>query len=100
MPDILFHPAAEQELAAAVDWYRERSERAAALFVDEISGTVDRIRISAAQFPHFTSITRRALLPRFPCFLVFRETHGAIQVLAVAHAKRRPGYWQRRVVGE
>jgi plasmid stabilization system protein ParE len=43
---------------------------------------------------------RRALLRRFPFALVFlQRPDGPIRVVAVAHVKRRPGYWLRRVVG-
>ena len=41
--------------------------------------------------------TRRALLGRFPYFVVYRERSRKIEIIAVAHAKRRPGYWARRV---
>lgn len=99
-PKVLLHPAAEEELAAAVDWYSQRSQHAADLFVEEISSAVEQVRKSAAQFPPFTAGTRRALLGRFPYFLVFREIQDGTQILAVAHAKRRPGYWRRRIAGE
>jgi plasmid stabilization system protein ParE len=42
---------------------------------------------------------RRTLLPRFPYAVVFIELGGEVRVLAVAHAKRQPGYWLDRVVG-
>jgi plasmid stabilization system protein ParE len=37
--------------------------------------------------------TRRAMLNRYPYFVVFRELPRKIQIVAVVHAKRRPGYW-------
>ena len=40
---------------------------------------------------------RRALLARFPYALVFLVREDEVRVLAVAHAKRRPGYWLSRV---
>jgi hypothetical protein len=40
---------------------------------------------------------RRVMLHRFPYFVVFRELPHKIQIIAVAHAKRRPGYWRGRV---
>jgi len=43
---------------------------------------------------------RRALLPRFPFGLVFLQIGREIRIVAVAHAKRRPGYWLHRVVDE
>src|SRR5882762_4975331 len=38
--------------------------------------------------------TRRFLLHRFPFAVAYRELRSIIQVLAVAHARRRPGYWR------
>jgi hypothetical protein len=41
---------------------------------------------------------RRALLHRFPFALVFHQRgEGDTRIIAVAHAKRRPGYWLWRV---
>jgi toxin ParE1/3/4 len=42
---------------------------------------------------------RRALLSRFPYGVVFVELEDHIRVVAIAHAKRKPGYWLHRVVG-
>lgn len=39
---------------------------------------------------------RRALLHSFPFFLVYRILPARIEVVAVAHARRRPGYWRER----
>ena len=33
---------------------------------------------------------------RFPYLIVYRTTSTAIQVVAVAHGRRRPGYWKTR----
>lgn len=78
------------------EWYQARSERAARRFLDEIGHTIDRIRKSHEQFPQITSTARRALLLRFPFAVVFRETKAGIEILAVAHARRRPHYWRSR----
>ena len=42
-------------------------------------------------------VIRWALLPRFPYAVIFMDLGTEIRVLAVAHAKRRPGYWLDRV---
>jgi hypothetical protein len=34
---------------------------------------------------------------RFPFAVVYRELPSVIQVLAVAHGHRRPGYWKTRI---
>jgi hypothetical protein len=36
------------------------------------------------------------ILNRYPFSVVFRERLHDLQIIAVAHAKRRPGYWAKR----
>jgi hypothetical protein len=33
---------------------------------------------------------------RFPYLVVYREVSTGLQVIAVAHGRRRPGYWKNR----
>jgi toxin ParE1/3/4 len=40
--------------------------------------------------------TRKYLLRRFPYAVIYRVTDEAIEVVAVAHGRRRPGYWKTR----
>ena len=39
---------------------------------------------------------RQARVPRFPYALVYRVSRNTIQVIAVAHLRRNPGYRQER----
>ena len=94
---VRIHPDALEEAEAATDWYLARSHRAAISFLDEFDRLVERIAGSPENFPAFDFGTRRAQLRRFPYFLVFRERDGAIELIALAHGKRRPGYWRTRV---
>ena len=43
--------------------------------------------------------TRRYLMKRFPYFVVYRalELSNKLQVIAVAHERRKPGYWRPRL---
>lgn len=78
-------------------------------FSSEVLRVLQRIVESPAQFPehgllavptriqtlYFT--VRKAVLPRtFPFLILYYVSHGAVIVLAVAHEKRRPGYWTHR----
>jgi len=69
------HPEAIAEARAARQWYEARNAEAAAPYLAD---------------------TRRYLLRRFPFFVVFREVDDRVQIVAVAHARRRPGYWLGR----
>ncbi len=39
---------------------------------------------------------RRFLLRRFPYVIIYEIVSDEIHILAVAHTKRRPGYWKNR----
>jgi len=91
------HPEAVAETQAAVKWYRQRSDSAAKAFLGEIDHAIARIMESPDAWPLFVKGTRRFLLHRYPFSVVYRLTSEHIQIIAVAHAKRRPGYWKRRV---
>ncbi len=40
---------------------------------------------------------RKLVLTRFPYFLIYSFFPDLLRVVAVAHARRRPGYWRSRV---
>ena len=93
----VIHPAAQKEAEEAARWYRERSARAAAEFVEELNRAIDDIRSAPQRWRAGIHGTRKFLLRRFPFALVYRELPSAIQLLAVAHGHRRPGYWKTRL---
>jgi len=94
---ILFHPDAIEEAENAAHWYRERSPRAAARFVEEINQVIEEIRAAPQRWPRGAVGTRRIKLPCYPFIIVYRESDHTIQILAVAHCRRRPGYWKERL---
>ena len=93
---VRFHPAAADETAAAAEWYTERSARAAGRFLDELDHLLERIAEAPHSFPVFDGDLRRAVFRRFPFYVVFRADDSNVVVFAVAHARRRPGYWRDR----
>ena len=94
---IVFHPEAIEEAVRATRWYRNRSPRAAARFVAEVSQVIEKILAAPQRWPRGAGGTRRVNLPCFPFMVVYRESADTIQVLAVAHGRRRPGYWKDRL---
>ncbi|HEY5870936.1 MAG TPA: type II toxin-antitoxin system RelE/ParE family toxin [Candidatus Tectomicrobia bacterium] len=40
--------------------------------------------------------TRRYLFPHFPFSLVYRVRDEEIEIVAVAHHRKQPGYWRSR----
>ncbi|MGH9750648.1 MAG: type II toxin-antitoxin system RelE/ParE family toxin [Candidatus Polarisedimenticolia bacterium] len=91
-----YHPAAFAEAEGAAIWYRERSPQAEAAFLAELERAIREIGAGSERWPPYLRNTRRYLLHRFPFSVVYRERAGKIEIVAVAHAHRRPGYWYRR----
>lgn len=91
-----FHPEALAEAQAAVAWYRERSARAAEAFVSELEKGIQAIEEAPHRWPRFEQGCRRFPLVRFPYLIFYRETARSIEVVAIAHGRRRPGYWRSR----
>jgi toxin ParE1/3/4 len=93
-----FHHEASAEYDAAFDWYLERSPDAALEFDAEVGRALAQIVESPRRWAAGSFSTRRFLLWRFPYILIYRERpSGDIQILAVAHTSRKPGYWKERL---
>jgi len=92
---------AEAELRAAIDWYEQERAGLGDEFWSEvqhvlrlisehptIGGTIQRIRVRGS--------ARRLPVRRFPYFVIYREGSEYLQIVAIAHQSRRPGYWRAR----
>ena len=90
------HPAAVAEGEEATAWYAERDPRVAARFAKELEAALNRIAEAPHRWPAYLHGTRRVRLTRFPYAVAYREEPSRILVVAVAHAKRKPGYWRKR----
>jgi plasmid stabilization system protein ParE len=91
-----FHPDAAAELEEAALFYESRVPGLGKSFAAEVENTISLVR----QFPDAGTPDeigcRRVLVARFPYSVVYRQMPDAIMVIAVAHQRRRPGYWRRR----
>lgn len=97
MIKVEFHPEADQELAEAKRWYRERSRLAARAFATDINDALRDISVSPQRWPETTPGERRLVLSRFPFSILYRVRGNEVFITAVAHQRRRPGYWRNRV---
>lgn len=91
-----FHPAAMAEARAAREWYEQRSPATARAFLGELDRGVALLVEAPGACPPYLHGTRHYVMRRFPFQLVYREGRGTVLVVAVAHVRRRPGYWKAR----
>lgn len=94
--NFLFHPEAETEFLAAIDWYEERSPSLGASFAAEIRAAVLRAAAMPTAWPSVDTEIRRVLANRFPYGVLYAPRAELIYVLAVMHLRRRPDYWHSR----
>lgn len=93
-----FHPAAETEHLEQIAFYESRQPGLGARYRERFLQAIRYVCDSPERQPveHPPDI-RRARLRPFPLTIIYREQAGTIQVLAVAHYRRQPRYWLRRV---
>ena len=97
MKAVRIHEAARREANQATLWYSERSVPAVRRFRDELLAGFAHAATSPLHYPSYLHGARRVLLKKFPFITVFLDWQDEIYIVAVAHAKRRPGYWGRQV---
>ena len=94
---IIYEPVAYEELREAIVWYlAEAGQRQA----EALSRDIDARLALLMQHPQLgtpgASNMRRMPLRVFPYTLHYRVEGAIIRIFAVAHQKRRPGYWRNR----
>ena len=67
-------------------------------FTDVIEKALAAIRATPRAFPEYKSTgVRRCLVKRFPYLIFYAERRDDVWCVAVAHAARKPGYWDDRL---
>lgn len=92
-----FHPEARTDFRQAIAWYRSRSPGVATEFRAEVSENIRAISEAPQCWPKHIYGTRRFVLDRFPFSIIYLDDPDVVIIIAVAHSKRRPGYWKSRL---
>jgi toxin ParE1/3/4 len=96
---VILTPEAKADVAQAVAWYRERSIRAAELFLLAVSAAFARIEAqpTAQVVVDADTGARRALLRKFPHRVLYLIDGGQLVVFAVMHHRRDDPAWRERL---
>ena len=97
MKPAIFHPEADDEFAAAIEYYAKRGDSLGERFYEEVRQLTAEIEAAPHLHRLWLNGTRRHLGRRFPYALIYVERPTSLAVLAVAHCKRRPDYWRERL---
>ena len=96
MRSVAFHPEAAAELTAAARFYESQAENLGLDFIDAVASAYRRLVTFPESGRPFGPRLRRILVPGFPYGLVYRPESDRVLIVAVAHLRRRPGYWRAR----
>ena len=97
LSELQYHKEASQEVREAYLWYAECDRKTARLFAGEINLAIEKIRQSPERWPRYDGSVRRYVLHGFPFQIIYYlDAASTVYVLAVAHTRKRPGYWMRR----
>ena len=92
-----FHPEAESEFEAGQDFYDDREFGLGRVFLNEVYEVIGRIVKFPNSWPRSSHRTRRCRCNRFPYSVIYRYSDDEVTIYAVAHQKRKPGYWKDRL---
>lgn len=91
-----FLTPAEIEMTEASRFYEAATLGLGAEFLDEIQRVIQILSEHPELGRPIDHKFRQALLHRFPFSLIYSVEVDAILIIAVAHQRRRPGYWRAR----
>ena len=93
-----FHPAAEAEHLESVAYFESKRPGLGATYLAEFEKILTEVCKSPLRYPiELKPDIRHRGMKKFPFTILYREVTGTVQILAVAHHRRRPGYWLGRL---
>ena len=93
---VSLHPEAIAEGREARLWYRVRSQAVEERFRLALKAAIAAIRQAPERWPADEDGFRYHRVAGFPYRLIYWTDGQSSLVVAIAHSKRRPGYWKAR----
>jgi len=97
MKPVAFLPEAEQEMLEAARYYESQAAGLGEDYLSEIERAVAAIAESPKTWPIIEGNLRRRLVRRFPFGILYCVEPEEIVIIAIAHLRRKPGYWRERI---
>jgi toxin ParE1/3/4 len=98
--ELVVLPEAEEELHQATLWYEARNRGLGVEFMGVVEAALERVAENPEAFAQWRMDPRyrRHVIRRFPYSIFYEIRPDHIEIVAVAHAKREPGYWITRKI--
>ncbi|MBI5666294.1 MAG: type II toxin-antitoxin system RelE/ParE family toxin [Nitrospirae bacterium] len=97
MKSLIFLPEAKEEMNEAARYYEAQASGLGVDYLSEVERAVTSISESPELWPKLVGELRRRLVRRFPFGILYYIESKEIIIVAVAHLRRRPGYWKNRI---
>jgi plasmid stabilization system protein ParE len=87
---------ARREVDDAARFYQKKQQGLEQRFLDTLEEAVHRIQRRPMLYPKIEREIHKCKLPRFPYGIIYRTKPETVEILAIMHLKREPGYWKKR----
>ena len=91
-----WHGKASAEADAAAAFYNDKRPGLAQRFLDELEGTPHRLQRHPQAYSQVEGEIRKSRVAHFPYGIIYRARPDVIEIIAVMHLRRSPGYWKQR----
>lgn len=92
-----YHPEAKFEMSESANWYDKKVNGLGLEFLLEVRNAESKIVENPEQWSIYEAGTRRYLMRTFPFAIIYISSKEKIQVVAIGHSKRKPGFWKERL---
>jgi len=94
---VVFHPQAKQELNHTVKYYESQHKGLGKRFLIYFQNSILKIQSFPLMYHQIEENLRQCRLSRFPYGIIYRLKDEQIEIIAVMHTHRKPGYWKERI---
>ena len=96
MKHFRIYPEALGEIDSAAAYYKEKAEGLEQKILDEFEDALTQIRRRPLMYRIVMNGVRKVRLRHFPYGVVYRLRDDIVEVIALVHVRKEPGYWKQR----
>ena len=93
---VRWHPDAKEEADLAAAFYKEQQLGLEQHFLDNLEEALHRLQQHPLLYRIVSPNIRKCKIKRFPLGIIFRTRADCIEIIAIMHVRRKPGYWTKR----
>jgi plasmid stabilization system protein ParE len=99
MTETTFLLEAEEELNYSAFYYNKQAPGLGFDFLKEIKQSLQEIKRAPERWSEHENQIRKFNTKRFPfsLYYIYEKVEDKVIIIAVAHQKRKPGYWKTRI---